>query len=255
MTMKTRQGSAPNRTRQTRDEDRPYVDRFNAAADDDDSFSDDARPRAIADALDTAEVDVARDRHTTVMSPITAILAQSMVDDRSGLPRRDPAVPPPVPAERTRRVAVDPPPAAFGPSARPDLRVVPWRQRAAQRIDEARTAMDLGDLTRAAIAAEEALREADDAPPPGIVEVIEPARPILTRVLTAYVGPFTGLPILAPRAADIARRSLGERDQAFLRRIDGIRTIEQLFRGSGLSSTDALRVVARILVSGAIRIL
>jgi len=67
--------------------------------------------------------------------------------------------------------------------------------------------------------------------------------------------PFTGLSILALRTADIARRNLGERDQAFLRQIDGIRTIEQLFRGSGLSSTDALRVVARILVSGAIRIL
>lgn len=230
------------------------MDRFNAAADDDDD-SDDARPRAIADALDTAEVDLARDRHITVMSPITAILAQSMVDDRSAIPRRDPAVPPPVPAERTRRVAAEPPPAAFGPSARPDLRVAPWRQRAAQRIDEARTALDAGDLTRAAIAAEEALREADEAPPPGIVEVIEPARPVLTRVLTTYVGPFTGLPILAPRSADIARRSLAEREQRFLRRIDGIRTIQELFHGSGLGSTDALRIVARLLVSGAIRIL
>ncbi len=250
ITMKRRPGSGPNRTREASE-----VERFNAAADDDDSLSDDARPRAIVDGLDTAEVAVARNRHTTLMSPITAMLAKSMVDDGSGIPRRDPAAPPPVPVERTPRVIAAPPPAAFGPPAKPDLRVAPWRQRAAQRIDEARAASDVGDLTRAAIAAEEALREADDAPPPGIAEVIEPARPILTRALTTYVGPFTGLPILAPRAADIARRSLASREQGFLRRVDGIHTIAELFHGSGLGSTDALRIVARLLLSGAIRIL
>ena len=103
-------------------------------------------------------------------------------------------------------------------------------------------------------AAEAALREADEAPAPGIVEVIEPARPLLTRVLATYVGPSSGLPILAPRADEIARQRLGDRERALLRRIDGNRTLEELFDGSGLGSTDALRLVARLIRSGAVRI-
>jgi hypothetical protein len=37
--------------------------------------------------------------------------------------------------------------------------------------------------------------------------------------------------------------------------VDGIRTLEELFDGSGLGSTDALRVVARLIRSGAVRVL
>ena len=103
------------------------------------------------------------------------------------------------------------------------------------------------------MAAEAALREADEAPAPGIVEVIEPARPLLNRVLATYVGPTSGLPILAPRADDVAPR-LGDRERALLRRIDGQRTLEELFDGSGIGAMDALRIVARLIRIGAIRI-
>ena len=72
--------------------------------------------------------------------------------------------------------------------------------------------------------------------------------------LTTYVGPSVGLPILAPRAEEIARQRLGDRERAVLRRIDGTRTLEELFDGSGLGSLDALRIVARLIRSGAIRI-
>jgi hypothetical protein len=160
----------------------------------------------------------------------------------------------PAPREQTRRVGDSDrmrPGAAPPPKA--DAGVAPWRQRAAQRIDEARVALDAGDITGAVTAAEAALREADDAPAPGIVEVIEPARPLLTRVFATYVGPTNGLPILTPRADDIARR-LGERERAVMKRIDGTRTLEELFDGSGLGSTDALRMVARLIRSGALRI-
>ena len=84
--------------------------------------------------------------------------------------------------------------------------------------------------------------------------MIEPARPLLTRVFATYVGPTSGLPMLAPRADEIARQRLGVLEQAALRRVDGIRTLEELFDGSGLGSTDALRVVARLIRSGAVRI-
>jgi|SRR5262245_8568475 len=249
--MKTREGSAPDYLRAGTRGDRPRTEEFDAA---DDDGQDDARPRTIRNPLQTAEIDVARDRRVTITSPIPAIMAEGMVRERVKTPFRDSAVPEAARAEHTRRVGdSNPVKAGSGPTpAKAD--VSPWRQRAAQRIDEARAAMDTGDLVVAVSAADAALREADEAPEPGIVEVIEPARPLLIRVFETYVGPPSGLPVLAPRADDIARRQLGERERAVLKRIDGTRTLEELFDGSGLGSTDALRVVARLIRSGAVRI-
>jgi hypothetical protein len=159
--------------------------------------------------------------------------------------------------ERTRRVGdSDRQSAAPGPSsvAAIDAGIAPHRQRAARLIDEARAALDADDLAEAVGAVEEALREADEAPPPGIIEVIEPARPLVTRVFATYVGPLSGVPVLAPRADEIARSRLGDRERALLVRVDGTRTLEELFDGSGLGSTDALRIAARLLRAGAIRI-
>lgn len=140
-----------------------------------------------------------------------------------------------------------------GKTGEPDA-IARRRQRAATLIDRARAALDEGDLTAAVDAAEGAMREADEAPPPGIVEVIEPARPLLTRVFAAYVGPLSEVPVLAPRAAEIARDRLGERERALVGRIDGLRTLEELFDGSGLGSTDALRIAAQLIRTGAIRV-
>jgi hypothetical protein len=245
-----REGSAPDLARGGRGE-RPRTEEFDAA----DGESDDARPRSIRQPMQTAEIDVARDRRPTLTSPIPAIMAESMVRERQKTPRRDPAAPLMEPVEQTRRVGdSDPVQAGSGAAMKSDVGVAPWRQRAAQRIDEARAALDAGDLATAVTAAETALQEADTAPEPGIVEVIEPARPLLTRVFTTYVGPSIGLPILAPRADEIARQRLGDRERAVLRRIDGSRTLEELFDGSGLGSLDALRIVARLIRSGAVRI-
>ena len=152
-----------------------------------------ARPQAIRPPMQTAEIDVARDRRVTLTSPIPAIIADSMVRERSVTPRRDPAAPQAASAvEQTRRVGdSDPVRSGAGPTLKSDVGVAPWRQRAAQRIDEARAALDAGDLSAAVTAAESALHEADEAPAPGIVEVIEPARPLLNRVFTTYIGPST----------------------------------------------------------------
>jgi len=250
-----REGSAPDLGQVARGE-RPRTEEFDAA-DDDDRDRDDARPRPIRDAMQTAQVDVARDRRPTLTSPIPAVMADSMVRERIITLQRDPAAPEPRPVERTRRVGDSGPAHAdSGPTLvwGSDEGVAAWRQRAAQRIDDARAAFDAGDLGAAVAAAEEALLEADNAPPPGIVEVIEPARPLLTRVFATYVGPTTGLPILAPRSEEIARLRLGDLERALLRRVDGTRTLEELFDGSGLGSTDSLRVVARLIRSGAVRI-
>lgn len=249
--MKSREGSAPDQFRAAGRGDRPRTEEFDAT----DGGEDDARPRGIRNPMQTAEIDVGRDRRVTITSPIPAIMAESMVRERIKTPLRDPAAPRAERVERTRRVGdSNPVKSGSGPTVKSDVGVAPWRQRASQRIDEARAAMDAGDLEGALTAAEAALREADEAPAPGIVEVIEPARPLMMRVFETYVGPSSGLPVLAPRADDIARRQLGERERAVLKRIDGTRTLEELFDGSGLGSTDALRVVARLIRSGAVRI-
>ena len=250
--MKTRGVSAPQYRAAGRG-DRPRTEEFDADADED---GDDARPRRIRNPLQTAEIDVGRDRRVTITSPIPAIMAESMIRERQKTPlHRDPAAPRPERVERTRRVGdSDPVRSGSGPGVKSDAGVASWRQRAAQRIDEARAAMDAGDLAAAVTAAEAALREADEAPAPGIVEVIEPARPLLMRVFETFVGPSSGLPVLAPRADDIARHRLGDRERAVLKRIDGARTLEELFDGSGLGSTDVLRMVARLIRSGAVRI-
>jgi hypothetical protein len=247
-----RQGSAPDLGRAGRS-DRSRTEELDANEQDDDP-----RPRSIQQPMQTAEINLARDRRVTLMSPIPAAMAESMVRERQVTPRRDPAAPEPEDGavEHTRRVG-DSDPVQAGAAPAPvtsNAGVAPWRQRAAQRIDEARAALDMGDLGAAVTAAEAALREADEAPAPGIVEVIEPARPLLTRVFARYVGPSSGLPILVPRAEEIARKRLGERDRVVLRRIDGSRTLEELFDGSGLGSLDALRVVARLIHSGAVRV-
>jgi len=236
------------------------------------------KPRPIAGPMDTAQVDLSRDRRVTLTSPIPAQLAEGMLsetaDDRPTLPGtvsqavravRDPAAP----ERETRRVddegddhtrrVGDSDQQRLGPGsgrvAPSEAGIAPWRQRAAGLIDRARAALDEGDLTAAVTAAEGALNEADAAPPPGIVEVIEPARPLLARVFAAFVGPLGGVPVLAPRAAEIARARLGERERALIVRIDGSRTLEELFDGSGLGSTEALRIAARLIRAGAVRII
>jgi len=242
------------------------------------------RPSPIGAAMETAEVDISRDRRVTLISLIPAQLAEAMLSGatvvRGGAARtpgpgggmraaRDPAAPPAqegYPRRRmgdddehhTRRVG-DSDRQSFGagskPTASAEAGIAPCRQRAAALIDEARRALDEGDLTAAVTAAEGALHESDEAPPPGIVEVIEPARPLLARVFAAYVGPLGGVPVLAPRAEEIARARLGERERAIIGRIDGSRTLEELFDGSGVGSTDVLRIAARLIRAGAVRVI
>jgi hypothetical protein len=236
------------------------------------------KPEPIGGVLDTAQVDLSRDRRVTVSSPIPAQIAEEMLsgkDDRPTLPgsssgpirgSRDDAAPGAYPrdivddddeVDYTRRVGDTDKHrlgSGSGRVARSEEGIAAWRQRAAALIDRARAALDEGDLTAAVTAAEGAMHEAEEAPPPGIVEVIEPARPLLARVFGAYVGPLGGVPVLAPRATEIARARLGDRERALVARINGARTLEELFDGSGLGSTEALRLAARLIRAGAVRI-
>jgi hypothetical protein len=233
----------------------------------------DGRPKYVKNTMKTAEIDVMRDKRATLISPIPAILAEEMMKNEAKpaapatkpaapatkpaapATKRDPAVPVPYERPDTRRVG-DSDKHATPPRLAPadEASIAARRQRAAAHIDQARAALDAGELTEAVIAAEAAMRESDEAPPPGIVEVIEPARPLLTRAFATYVGPLVGVPVLAPRAYEIARARLGDAERAVMARIDGVRSLEELFDGSKLGSTDALRIAARLLQTGAIRI-
>jgi hypothetical protein len=300
--MKPLEGSAPDLPRAAHDARRPARPRTEELSPDDvsehaedvnlegfDNEDTGGKPRPVGGAMDTAQVDLSRDRRVTLTSPIPAQLAEEMLSggtdaDRPTIPgtipatmsaavraARDPAAPQQRPADQhtrrlgdedeehhTRRVG-DSDRQRLGPGSGKvtpaEASIAASRQRASALIDEARAALDDGDLTAAVTAAEGALREADEAPPPGIVEVIEPARPLLARVFAAYVGPLGGVPVLAPRAAEIARTRLGEPERALISRIDGLRTLEELFDGSGLGSTDALRIAARLIRAGAVRVI
>ena len=116
---------------------------------------------------ETAEINIGRDRRVTLTSPIPAAMADSIVRERSITPARDPAAPGPSPSNRPGASAI---PTRCAPGrdrrSKSDAGVAPWRQRAARRIDEARAALDAGDLSAAVTAAESALHEADEAPAP-----------------------------------------------------------------------------------------
>jgi hypothetical protein len=300
--MKPREGSAPDLGRAPQDarrQGRPRTEELDA--DDVPQHAEEVslagfdpedtggKPQPIGGVMDTAQVDLSRDRRVTLTSPIPAQIAEDMLSDKEDGDRptipgtvsaavravRDPAAPdrhtPRLgdagdqmdqsddDEQHTRRVGdsdkqrLGSGSAWVAPSE--EAGIAPWRQRAAMLIDLARAALDEGDLTAAVNAAEGALHEADEAPSPGIVEVIEPARPLLARVFAAYVGPLGGVPVLAPRSAEIARARLGERERALIGRIDGMRTLEELFDGSGVGSTDALRIAARLIRAGAVRII
>jgi hypothetical protein len=214
---------------------------------------------AAQKALKTAEIDPDRDRRATVPSPIPGMLAEQMsliVDDAD----RDPAAPLPQRRELTRKIGeADRARIAGDDSAGYTVEVLDdgnaeRRIRAARLIDRARAAVESGDLSNAVRAAEEALEEADRAPPPGIVEVIEPARPLLTRIFTLYVGPLSEVPALAKTDDEIASLPLNENERTFVARVDGARSLEQVLDGSRIPPADALRTAAALLRAEIIRL-
>jgi hypothetical protein len=221
-------------------------------------------------ALKTAEINVERDRRPTLTSPIPAIMAESMRGQSAAdadvdvtidvTAPRDPAAPEPERPELTRRLG-DSEPEHVGRDASAGYTVevvndpnAEHRHRAARLIDRARAAFDVGDLPAAALAADEALYEAAQAPPPGIVEVIEPARPLLARIFAAFVGPLSEVPVLARRSQEIAGLSLDDRQRAVVSLVDGVRTLDDIFDLARIPPPDALRIAASLMRAGVIRV-
>jgi hypothetical protein len=214
------------------------------------------------DTLRTAEINVERDRRDTLTSPISALIAESMSDVSERPAARDPAAPQPEGNELTRRVGDSdrqPTPRerdrsrgyVVEVSNDPNARA---RQRAAHLIDQARALLESGALAGAVVAAEQALDEAERAVPPGIAEVIEPARALFAQVFSTYVGSLDEVPVMAKRMQDISPMALDDRRRAVLAQVDGARTLAQILDAARLHAADGLRIAASLLRAGIIRV-
>lgn len=213
-------------------------------------------------ALKTVEIDVERDRRSTLVSPIPAMVAEWMRKETEGGPgvavARDPAAPEEGGGEQTRRLGDSSEKQRYDRSAGYEVEVddgnAEHRQRAARCIDRARDCLEAADLAGAVRAAEEAFSEADQAAPPGIVEVIEPARPMLTQIFAAFVGPTSEVPVLARRSDEIGAFALDERMRAVIAGVDGTRSLEQIFDAARIPMGDALRITATLMRAGIVRV-
>jgi hypothetical protein len=213
------------------------------------------------DTLRTAEINVERDRRNTLTSPISALIAESMSDVSEAMPGRDPAAPrlAPEPHELTRRVGDSdrqPTPRERSGGHKVDASNDPnarARMRAAHLIDQARALLNSGALAGAVVAAEQAFDEAERAAPPGIAEVIEPARALFAQIFSTYVGPLDEVPVMAKRLQDIPAMALDDRRRAFIALVDGARSVGQILDGARLHG-DGLRIAASLLRAGIIRV-
>jgi hypothetical protein len=212
------------------------------------------------DTLKTAEIDLNRDRRSTLTSPISALIAESM-SDVSERPGRDPAAPSPEGGDfLTRRVGDSdrqPTPRDRSQGHKVDIGNDPNAQRrirAARLIDQSRALMESGALAGAVVAAEQALDEAERAVPPGIAEVIEPARALFAQVFSTYIGPLDEVPVMGKRMQDISPLGLDDRRRAVIALVDGRRTLAEVLDGARLPAADRLRIAASLLRAGIIRV-
>ena len=166
---------------------------------------------------DTEEV---RYRRATLVSPISAQLAESMVSiAESSLPGRDPAAPLMQGDDVTRRV-VD--------SDHRDVINETGPGYTVEVLDDSAAA------ARRRVDLSHALEAAPDQ--------------------AAAIGPLHRVAFLTRNPEETLARPLPHGAEALVEHIDGQRTLEQLFGDSGLHPREALRITAALLRDGIIRI-
>jgi hypothetical protein len=203
-----------------------------------------------------------RVRTPTLESPIPQLLAQITLPDwenEAPVERDEGAPEAPVFGEETRRLGSEPhmSDAAIRVPTPLELpsedHATEMRVLAGELVDRCRTMLEHGRLEASVASAESALREGERAPPPGIAEVIEPARPLFERAFEAYVGSIDQVPILAISEGVLATQGLDHRAGFLLSQIDGLMTVEHLLDISGMPRFEALRILASLLRSKTIR--
>jgi hypothetical protein len=204
--------------------------------------------------------DSERYRRPTLQSPISELLAASMtsVVEPVGVAA---AVPMAIRhTEVTARVVeAQRATATAEPSSEYSIEVVEdavtlSRDLVAGLIDRARACMAVGDLPGAVMAADDALAAAQTAPPPGVNDVMAPARAMFDRIFAAYVGLLGKVPVLGKTGDDAAREPLDDLARAMIGFVDGVRTLEQLFVAAKVPPVAAVRTAASLLRAGIIRI-
>jgi hypothetical protein len=203
-----------------------------------------------------------RVRHPTLESPIPQLLAQITSPEWSPPTERDDGAPEaPVFGEETRRLGSEPHMTEPSGPALMDLpsddhdHAAEMRALASELVDRCRTLFERAKFEQAVAAAESALREGERAPPPGIAEVIEPARPLFERVFAAYLGSLEQVPILAISEGVLTTQGLDHKAGFMLSLVDGMMTLEHLLDIAGMPRFEALRILASLLRAKTIRML
>jgi len=129
------------------------------------------------------------------------------------------------------------------------------RTSANELLGECRTALGENRAGPAALAAELALQLAERAPPPGVDDLIEPARALFERSFRAFLGNLNGCPIRSLPTETLADHGLDERAAFLMSRMDAMTSMADLVDSSGLKRFDAVRVLAALRRAKAIDIL
>jgi hypothetical protein len=206
-----------------------------------------------------------RDRRPTVQSPVSQLLAASMtsVPDDPATWREAASPAALLHGAITNRidasaVAVDL--LIVEPSSEYCIEVVddgssPARAQVAALIERARACMAEDDLPGAVMAADEAVAEGQKAPPPGVNDILAPARALLDRIFAAYVGLLGQVPVLGRSEEELADdEPLDDLARSMIAVVDGERTLEQLFVAAKVPPVAAVRTAASLLRAGIIKI-
>jgi hypothetical protein len=129
------------------------------------------------------------------------------------------------------------------------------RASATELLGECRTALGENRAGPAALAAELALQLAERAPPPGVDDLIEPARALFERAFRAFMGNPLACPIRSIPVETLADHGLDERAAFLMSRMDAMTSLADLIDSSGLKRFDALRVIGSLRRAKAIDVL
>ena len=186
-----------------------------------------------------------RDRRATLVSPIPAIMAASMgmvADTKAGSSISPPGRKGRQPTTSTYTVEV---------GAKLQLSIA---ERISEHIEAARALLDAHDFHSAARIAEETLTMGETAADSiEVTKMVADARPMIEQIFSGYVGSLGSIPVLVKTWDEIMTHKLGDSTRSFLRRIDGVRTMEQILGHSSIPPQHAFRIVASALRAGFIR--
>jgi hypothetical protein len=214
-------------------------------------------------------------RRDTVESPIPQFLAAlterksdkmsvaALDEAATGRPGVDGTAPRPEPPSKApagraaddREAAVQDPATAADTLEDLPVHAEDVRASANELLGECRSALGENRAGPAALAAELALQLAERAPPPGVDDLIDPARALFERAFRAFMGNPHACPIRAMPTETLSDQGLDQRAAFLMSRMDGMTSLADLIDSSGLKRFDAFRVLAALLRAKAIDIL